>query len=145
VRARRIAFALLGALILWTGGTPVAAQDLRPLLERVASAWHRGDVGGISALSARAGVSLDVDGRSVGPLGARQTAAVLRRMFEDRESVAAQVHTIRELGGEPTRAFGEITWSTRARGTTIPERATIFVALVREENGWRVTEIRLLQ
>jgi hypothetical protein len=145
VRARRIAFALLCALILWTGGTPAAAQDLRPLLERVASAWHRGDVGGISALSARAGVSLDVDGRSVGPLGARQTAAVLRRLFEDRESVAAQVHTIRELGGEPTRAFGEITWSTRARGTTIPERATIFVALVREEKGWRVTEIRLLQ
>jgi hypothetical protein len=145
VKARRVALPLLSALILWTGSTPAAGQDLRPLLERVATAWHRGDVGRISALSARAGVSLDVDGRSVGPLGTRQTAAVLRRLFEDRESVGTSVHTIREVGGEPTRAFGEITWSTRARGTTIPERATIFVALVREENGWRVTEIRLLQ
>lgn len=145
MRARRSACLLVGLLLLVSGSRPAAAQELQPVLERVASALRRGDVGGISALSARAGVSLDVDGRSVGPLGKRQTTAVLRRLFEDRESVAANVNTIREVGGEPNRAFGEITWSTRARGTTIPERATVFVALVREENGWRVTEIRLLR
>jgi hypothetical protein len=144
VSARRIVLTLV-ALLLVTGSRPAVAQDLKPLLERVANALQRGDVGGISALSARAGVSLDVDGRNVGPLGPRQTAAVLRRLFEDREVVGARVNTIREVGGEPTRAFGEIIWSTRARGTTIPERATIFVALVREERGWRVTEIRLLR
>ena len=141
---RRIVVVLIGLLLL-AGSRPAAAQELRPLLQRVASAWHRGDVGSISALCARGGVSLDVDGRSVGPLAPRQTAAVLRRLFDDRESVGARVNTIREVGGEPTRAFGEITWSTRARGTTIPEHATIFVALVREDDGWRVTEIRLLR
>lgn len=141
---RRIVGALF-VLLLVTGGRPAAAQDLRPLLQRVANALQRGDVGGISALSARAGVSVDLDGRNEGPLGPRQTAAALRRLFEDRESVAAQVSTIRLVGGQPTRAYGEIIWSTRARGTTIPERATVFVALVRQENGWRVTEIRLLR
>lgn len=141
---RRIVFVAL-ALLLVAGSRPAAAQELRPLLERVANALQRGDVGGIAALAANAGMSLDVDGRNVGPLGQRQTAAVLRRLFEDREAVTTRVSTIREVGGDPARAFGEITWSTRARGTTIPERATVFVALVREENGWRVTEIRLLR
>ena len=141
---RRILFVAL-ALLLVAGSRPAAAQDLRPLLERVAKALQRGDVSGISALAARSGMSLDIDGRNVGPLGQRQTAAVLRRLFDDRETVTTSVSTIREVGGDPARAFGEITWSTRARGTTIPERATVFVALVREDNGWRVTEIRLLR
>jgi hypothetical protein len=144
VSLRRVFFVLC-ALLLVSGSRPAAAQELRPLLERVANALQRGDVGGISALAARSGMSLDVDGRNVGPLGQRQTAAVLRRLFDDRETVTTRVSTIREVGGDPARAFGEINWSTRARGTTIPERATVFVALVRENNGWRVTEIRLLR
>jgi hypothetical protein len=144
VSVRRIVVALI-ALLLVSGSRPAAAQELRPLLERVASALQRADVGGISALGARAGISLDVEGPNVGPLGPRQTAAVLRRLFEDRETVSARVNTIREVGGDPRRAFGEIIWLTRARGTTIPERATVFVALVRERTGWRVTEIRLLR
>jgi hypothetical protein len=51
----------------------------------------------------------------------------------------------RTVGGTPTRAFGEISWTTRARGTTIPERATIFVAFVLEDERWRITEIRLIR
>jgi hypothetical protein len=49
------------------------------------------------------------------------------------------------VGGQPARAFGEITWTTRARGTTIPERANLFVAFVREGDAWRITEIRLMR
>jgi hypothetical protein len=68
---------------------------------------------------------------------------VLRRVFDDRESVAARASMTRATGND--RAFGEIRWDAKARGTTIPERATIFIALIREEGGWRVSEIRLLQ
>ena len=59
--------------------------------------------------------------------------------------MAAKGNMSREIGGSPTRAFGEITWTAKARGTTIPERATVFVAFVRDEDGWRITEIRLLR
>ena len=140
---RRSSILLLAMLLLVQGAA--FAQNLQPTLERVAAAWHRGDVNSIAGLSARAGMSLNIDGVTVGPLGARQAAAVLRRVFEDRESVAAKVNMSREVSGERKQAFGEIAWSTRARGTTIPERATVFIAFVREDNGWRIAEIRLLR
>jgi hypothetical protein len=127
------------------GAAPAPAQELEPVLRRVASAWHKGDAGELSRLGAGAGIALDVDGSTVGPLGARQAAAVLRRVFDDRESVSATPKVSRTVGGEPARAFGEITWTTRARGTTIPERATLFVAFVREGDAWRITEIRLMR
>lgn len=136
---------LLAAALTLMGVAPAAAQDLGPVLQRVASAWHKADARAVAALGAEAGISLDVDGSTVGPLGARQAAAVLRRVFDDRESISAARRVTRTVGGDPARAFGEITWTTRARGTTIPERATIFVAFVREGEAWRITEIRLMR
>jgi hypothetical protein len=138
--------ALMLAAALSTLATAAAsAQELSPVLQRVAAAWHKGDAGALARLGAETGISLDVDGSTVGPLGARQAAAVLRRVFDDRESVSAAPRVSRTVGGEPARAFGEITWTTRARGTTIPERATLFVAFVREGDVWRITEIRLMR
>jgi hypothetical protein len=142
LRLARIAVSTVGLCALaW----PAHAQRLEPVLQRVASAWHRGDVSSITALGAAAGISLNVEGSSVGPLSQRQAGAVLRRLFEDRESVSAGSSVSRSVGGQPARAFGEIIWTTRARGTTIPERATLFVAFVHEDNGWRITEIRLMR
>jgi hypothetical protein len=135
----------LAAVLSLLATAPAFAQDLRPVLQRVAATWHNGDAGALAALGATEGISLDVDGSTVGPLGARQAAAVLRRVFDDRESVSAAPRVSRTVGGEPARAFGEITWTTRARGTTIPERATLFVAFVREGDAWRITEIRLMR
>jgi hypothetical protein len=132
-----------GLLLLLAAPLPAAAQSLEQALERVAAAWHKGDTGAITALGARAGISLEVAGGSVGPLGPRQAAAVIRRLFEARESVSARSNMTRTVGGDPVRAFGEIAWTVRARGTTIPERATLYVAFVREDDAWRITEIRV--
>jgi hypothetical protein len=140
---RRLWLAVAAAILV--SAPPVQAQELTQVLDRVASAWQRGDVAAITALAARAGISLDVDGSSVGPLGARQASAVLRRTFENRESVATRLIMSRTVGGDPVRAFGEISWTARARGTTIPEQAKLFIAVVREDGGWRVYEIRLLR
>jgi hypothetical protein len=136
---------LLALLLLAAVPATAAGQELEQTLERVATAWHRADAGAITALAARAGITLDVDGTSVGPLGARQAGAVIRRVFEDRESVSARVNMARTVGGTPARAFGEVSWTHRARGTTIPQRATLFVAFVREDDRWRITEIRLMR
>ena len=65
-------------------------------------------------------------------------------LFEDQQTVSVKPGVARVSGGRPQRAFGELEWITRPRGTTIPERRTVFVALVREEQGWRVTEIRVM-
>lgn|SRR5690606_38854190 len=131
---------LLGAL-----ASTASAQRLDPVLQRVAAAWHRADVGSITSIGAESGITIDVDGNVVGPLNSRQAAAVLRRVFDGRESVSATPRPARPVGGEPARAFGQIIWTTRARGTTIPERATLFIAFVREGEDWRITEIRLMR
>jgi ketosteroid isomerase-like protein len=137
--------ALLCCGVLLAGAGPAAAQDVSGSLARVAAAWQRGDAAAITALGANAGISLDVDGRTVGPLAARQAAAVLRRVFEDRESVGVRITMSRIVGGEPARAFGELAWTTRARGTTIPDSARLYIAFVHEDDRWRITEIRLLR
>lgn len=137
--------AVFSVLLCAAGAGTASAQALPRELDRVAAAWHRGDASAIANLGARAGISLDVDGSSVGPLGPRQAAAVLRRIFEDRESIAVRAAQTRPVGGDPPRAFGELSWNMRTRGTTIPEQSKVFVAFVREGDRWRVTEIRLLR
>lgn len=145
LRMTTLRAALVVAALSVLSGVPAAAQDLEQTLERVAAAWHKGDVATITALAARAGISVDVDGRSVGPLGPRQAAAVIRRVFEDRESMSARSGMTRVVGGQPARSFGVVDWTTRARGTTIPEQSTLFVAFVREDDRWRIYEIRLMR
>ncbi|MEX0906984.1 MAG: hypothetical protein WD054_01540 [Gemmatimonadota bacterium] len=145
----RVRRALLAAAILIIGMActtgAVRAQQLEQTLERVARGLERGDADAISRLGARAGISLDIDGNSVGPLGPRQASAVLRRLFGARETIAVRTTLVRRVGGEPQRAFAEITWNARARGTTVPEQAKFFVAFVEEDARWQVTEIRLLR
>lgn len=131
--------------MLVTFAAPVSGQELPAVLDRLAGAWARGDANGIVAFAARAGVSLDVDGEAVGPLGTRQAAAVLRKLFDRHETVSARTGRAKVVGGAPEKGFGEIAWTTRVRGTSIPERSTVFVALVREDDRWRITEIRVMR
>lgn len=135
------------AFVMLVGAAATArAQDpeLQQTLEQLARSWARGDAAGVAALVTRAGLSLHLDGAPVGPIGPRQAAAVLRSVFEQQETIRLRVASSRIVGGAPERAFGELTWLSHVRGTTIPLRATVFFALIREETGWRVTQIRLL-
>ncbi len=132
-------------LVLLLVALPVhAQQDLDATMARVAKMWERGDVRGLTGSASGSGFSLEFDSGRSGPVASRQAAAALRRLFEDQETVSVKPGVTRVVGGRPSRAFGELEWITRPRGTTIPERRTVFVALVREDQGWRVTEIRVM-
>lgn len=137
---------LIALLLLGLAATARAQEaEIEQVLGRLGTAWARGDAAALAGLAARAGVSIEILGDRVGPLSPRQAAAVLRRIFDNRETVTLRHGMAQVVGGMPPRAFGELAWVARADGTTIPERATIFVALVREEDEWRVTQIRLLR
>ncbi|NLG63226.1 MAG: hypothetical protein GX539_13390 [Candidatus Cloacimonetes bacterium] len=138
-----IRLAALVALLL-VAAPAHAQQDLDTAMQRVARMWERGDVRGITQSAASAGFALELESGRSGPVASRQAAAALRRLFEDQQTVSVKPGVARVSGGRPQRAFGELEWITRPRGTTIPERRTVFVALVREEQGWRVTEIRVM-
>lgn len=135
---------MLGLLLVLGAAPGAHAQGLEQTMARVATMWARGDVRGLTQTAARSGFALELDASPSGPVGSRQAAAALRRLFDDSETVTVRPGVARVVGGEPTRAFGELEWITRPRGTTIPERRTVFVALVREDRGWRVTEIRIM-
>jgi hypothetical protein len=138
----RIAVALAIAALGFAGST--SAQNLEPTVRRIVRAWERADVGTIGAIADRNGLSLDIGGQNVGPLQPRQAAAALRRLFDERETISVRAGMHKIVGGQPSRAFFEITWTTRTRGTSIPQRSTIFFAFVLDDE-WRITEIRLIQ
>jgi hypothetical protein len=122
-----------------------SAQNVQVVVDRLTDYWARGDAASIAGLAAREGVSLDVDGRTVGPLSARQATALLRRLFDERQTINVRMMSAQIVGGRPSRASGEISWMMRPRGTTIPEKTSVFVALVLEDDRWRVTEIRFVR
>jgi hypothetical protein len=142
---RRLALPTLALLLGCAAAAPAAAQmpSVDAALERVAAAWGRGDAAAVAAHAAAGGVAVQVGVGSPAPLGARQASAVLRRLFDDRETVALRTGMTRVVGGRPARAFGEFAWTTRVRGTTVPERATVFIAFVLEDDGWRITQVRM--
>jgi hypothetical protein len=135
---------VVALLLLVLAPAHARAQDLREFTQRFTLSWARNDAGELVGRSAPSGIAMDIDGRAVGPLKSRQAAAMLRRLFDERETISVTLLNRRELPGEPRRAWLELIWVRRARGTTIPERITVFVALVAEQDDWHITEIRLL-
>jgi hypothetical protein len=142
---RRVIALSIGFLLSMAAVASGQEVELGRVLDRLASSWARGDANTLAALSARSGISLDIDGDPIGPLTHRQAAAVLRSLFMGRTTHSLSPGLARIVGGQPLRAFGELSWTVRTQGTTIPERTTIFLALVWEGDAWRITQIRLLR
>lgn len=139
------AVALVGILFLLAAPAAYAQDaELPRVLERLGTSWRLGDAAAIVDFASSRGISFEIEGEKIGPLAPRQAAAVLRRLFEGRVSLSVQHGMANVVGGSPRRAFGEISWITRAPGTTIPERVTVFFAL-QYEDGWKLTQIRVLK
>lgn len=120
------------------------AQRLDDIVDIVRFAWSNSDAKAVAAMGASDGISIETRNGRMGPLRTRQVNAVLRRLFEERETVSIHPGRTQIVGGSPRRAFSEITWVTRAPDTTEPERITILLELVQEGERWRITQIRML-
>ena len=134
---------LVAGLLLFRTVTVGHAQSVETVMDQFASYWASGDASSIASLAAENGITLDLERKHSGPLRERQAAAVLRNLFEQRETIQVRRAAPQMVGGQPPRAFGEVTWMMQPRGTTIPERVTVFVAWVLQKDRWRITEIRL--
>jgi len=132
-------------LALLAAATGARGQDIKPAAERLAAAWQKADVDALGGQAARAGLSLDVDGERVGPVAGRQAATILKRVFDERETMSTDVGSAREMHGEGRRAFVELVWVTRSRGTSIPDSSTVLFSLEYDRDQWRITEIRLMR
>jgi hypothetical protein len=141
---RRAMTAVLAALL---AGAPAAAQDaddLTGLLDSLATLWEQNDAARLVGLGADVGLELDVHGTPMGPLAGRRAAAALRHLFQAQETVAVLPNAASRVVGTDDRAFVEMTWEVRQEGAVMTERSTVFMGLVREPRGWRVSQIRIL-
>ena len=135
---------LLAAVWLLLGPASAGhAQSVEAVMDQFASYWASGDASSIAGLAAENGITLDLQRKHSGRLRERQAAAVLRNLFEQLETIQVRRSAPQKVEGQPPRAFGEVTWMMQPRGTTIPERVTVFVAWVLQKDRWRITEIRL--
>jgi hypothetical protein len=136
---------LLITLAITATATHASAQQLDVVMTRFSGAWRQNDDKGIAALVAREGATIETSDSRLGPLGARQAAAVLRTLFQGRDTRSVQTRQMHELGGTPQKAYAEVIWTTLAPETTQPLRVVVFVEWVLEQDRqWRITRIRLL-
>ena len=136
---------MLIAVAVTTTAARAHAQQLESAMSRFSGAWRQGDDKAVASQIAREGVTIETSDGRLGPLGARQTAAVLRTLFEGRDTRNLRTRQMQDVGGSPQRAYAEVIWTTLAPETTQPIRVVVFVEWVLEQDKtWRITRIRLL-
>jgi hypothetical protein len=141
---------LLAALAFTLAAGPLAPrahaqEDLGRTLAALASLWERGDAAALAAYTANLGLDLEVHGEALGRMSGRKLVAALRHLFSNQETASVRARMTSRVTGTDETAFGELTWDVRPRGSAVTTRSTVFLGLVREPAGWRVTQIRVLR
>lgn len=126
------------------GGSPALQPNLEIAAGRFARAWAAADAEGIGTLLASGSVSLHLDDVSHGSLSPRQAVAALQGFLQGRETRKIRVVRTSEVGGSPSRGFAEVAWQAVAVGTVEDLTYTVYVGFVLEE-GWKVTEVRVME
>src|SRR5688572_17701816 len=103
------------------------------MMTRFSGAWRQNDDKVIAGLIAREGATIETTDGRLGPLGPRQAAAVLRTLFQGRDTRSVQTRQMHDIGGTPKKAYAEVIWTTLAAETTQPLRVVVFVEWRSEE------------
>lgn len=136
---------LLALFLPAVAQTPGRADvPLETFVQQVTHLWGEGDVGGLMELTAGGGRLVLDTGSGTEAVNDRHAAAALRALFAERESVAARPVRVTVAGGTPPRGFAEVAWTFRTRGVPEPQSRSIYVGAIREDGGWRLTELRVL-
>ena len=120
-------------------------DNLNVVFRSISTTWARDNASGLARFLSPRGVSIDVSDGPMGPLGERQAVALLRQVFDQGETMAVHAGMLERVGGSPPRAFGAITWVVLPVGTQLPVRRTVYFGLELDDEGWRISEIRLIR
>lgn len=136
------------ALALATIAGPASAQQTAPIegfIKEVAYLWSGGDARGLADLMPGEAQVLIDTGQGMEAVESRHAAAALRALFSDRESLAVRPVRATVAGSRPPRGFGQLVWSFRSRGSPAPQSSSIFVGVIWSDEGWRISELRLMR
>jgi hypothetical protein len=136
---------LLSLFLIRPAAAQRAAAPLDSFIKEVAYLWSGSDARGLAELMPEeAQVLLDTGG-GMETVEARHAAAALRELFAERQSLSVRPARITVSGTRPARGFGLLTWSFRSRGSPSPESGSVYVGAVWSEEGWRISELRLMR
>lgn len=144
---RRTGTAAFAAAVLLAApvmGCGVAGQEaVEAAADAFARQWAGGDLEQIGDALHADGVRVSLLGERANLVSVRQALAGLREFHAGHEPGGATVARVAEVGGVPLRAFAEISWAASAVGTSERSEYLIFVGFMREDEAWRITEIRV--
>lgn len=123
---------------------PSGEPALEQFVQSVARHWSAADVTALlGLLPADNRVILDT-GSGIETANERHAAAALRALFTESETVGARAVRVTLASTFPARGFGELSWTFRARGSRGEQSRSVYVATAWEDDGWRITELRLM-
>jgi hypothetical protein len=136
--------AMAGAVLL----TAPLAAEAQASLETVASSfarhWATGDLEQLTPSFLPDGIRVEMGGKASGVVSVRQAAAGLKGLHAEHDTRSARVDRVTEVGGSPRRGFAEIAWSAAPSGTSEYREYVLFVGFLMEDEGWRVSEVRVI-
>ena len=141
--------AVLGLLAALLAARPATAQrppaPLDSFIREVAYLWSGADVRRLEELMPDGAELLLDTGDGMEAVQPRHAAAALRALFSGRQSISVRPVRITMAGSRPPQGFGELTWSFRSRGSPTAQTSSVYVGVVWSDEGWRITELRLMR
>ena len=135
-------------LITWVLACALACPASQSVLEgeanRFAEAWTTKDASLLGELMAQEGIKLHLPEEEHLLIRPRQAQAALQGFLGRYLEGEARVTRVSPAGGEAGKGFAEIHWRTGSPGLTDPVIFTLFVGYAYVDEGWVVTEIRVL-
>lgn len=137
--------AVLGASTPGPARTLASQASLEGAAANLARMWERGSTDVFVQVLVAGGIRLRVGGDDHVSLSRRQAVAVLRDYLGGHRTEATRLERVAEVGGSPLQGYAELRWTVVHEGASQMVEHSIYVGFVREDEAWRVFEVRVLQ
>ena len=111
---------------------------------RLGEAWAEGNMAPLETMLSSGGIRLDLQGAIYPSVPASRAVGALRSFMERYPGGEVELARVSRASGESSKGYAEFRWRTLVAGTGEPVIFTLFVAFSSENQGWAVTEIRVL-
>ncbi len=139
--------ALLSAVLCASTPAPAPAPQasLEGAATNLARMWERGSTDTFVQILVASGIRLRVRGEDHLSLSRRQAVAVLRDYLGGHRTESTRLERVAEVGGSPLQGYAELRWTVVHEGVSQLVEHGVYVGFIREDEAWRVFEVRILQ
>lgn len=124
--------------------TPAYQASLEGAATNLARMWERGSIDVFVQVLVASGIRLRVGGEDHVSLSRRQAVAVLRDYWAGHRTESTRLERVAEVGGSPLQGYAALRWTVVHEGASQLVEHSIYVGFVREDEVWRVFEVRVL-